>query len=103
MSSLTPGFLETASIFSLVAPPLPLFLSWGINANQPEDDRVQAQRAAEAVGSHGNLKLLFLKSKPAHRQLVLGGRQGRVWTFRTKHRARAGQSGCPDSSWAESK
>lgn len=98
-----PGFLETASIFSLVAPPLPPppFLSWGIIANHPENDRVQAESAAEEMGSLGNPRLLFLKTKPAPRQLVLGGRQGRAWTFRTKHRARPGQSGCPKSSWAE--
>lgn len=57
-------------------------------------------RAAEAMGSQGNSRLLFLETELALRQLVLRGRQGRVWIFRTKHRARAGWSGCPDSSWA---
>ena len=55
------------------------------------------------MGSHGNSKLLFLKTEPAHKQLALGGRQGRAWIFRTKHRATAGQSGCSDSLWAEAR
>ena len=64
------------------------------------DDSEPPESASEEMGSHGNLRLLFLKTKPTHRQLALGGRQGEVWILRTKRRARAGQSGCPDSSWA---
>lgn len=104
MSSITPGFLVTASIFSLVAPPLVPFLNWDIIASQPENDRVQTQKQQrEALGSFGMGRLLFLKTKLTHRQLALGGRQSRVWGFRTKHGARTGQYGCPDSLWADAR
>ena len=60
-------------------------------------------RAAKAMGSHGNPRLWFLQTKLAYRQLALGRRQGGVGPVRTKHRARASQSGRPESSWAETR